>query len=158
MPKIQARRKQPVLRLDALGLRGLAESQSGASELRVFVPHTSAELTRAALAAVAAFTRSLRARVTVAAVQIVPFPLQLDQPHIPPAFLEHKLTELAQEADAQVDVQVVIARDRDAGLETVIAPGALVVVATKKRWWPTAEKRLARALARSGHSVALLGV
>jgi hypothetical protein len=52
----------------------------------------------------------------------------------------------------------VFTREPDAGREQILPAHSLVVLATKKRWWPTAEVKLAQALARAGHSVALLGV
>lgn len=158
MPKMQAPPGKPVMRLDEPSLRGFAELSARAGELRVFVAHTSPELTKASLKAVSPLTRHLGARVTLLAVQIVPFPLPLDHPDIAPQFVERELAALAREIEAPVDVQVVIARDLDTGLQQVLTTGSLVVVAARKRWLPSAEGRLARSLARAGHSVALLGV
>ncbi|HVP45429.1 MAG TPA: hypothetical protein VMT32_02555 [Bryobacteraceae bacterium] len=115
-------------------------------------------MTRTALGAVAALTRNLSARVTLVAVQIVPFPLPLDRPDVAPSFLEQELKILARGIDTPVDVHVVIARDRETGIEEAISPGALVVFAAKKHWWPTSHKRLARRLACAGHGVTFLEV
>jgi hypothetical protein len=152
------RPSQPVLRLSSAALRGSTELPNGSGDLRVFVPHISAEFTRAALMAVAALTRNLGARVILLAVQIVPFPLPLDRPDVSPDFLKQKLTALAREIDAAVEVRVVMARDRELGLERAISPGSLVVFVETKRWWPTTQSRLAHMLARTGHSVAFLEV
>jgi len=144
-----------------LGVRvspNFTEWHSGSGELRVFVLHTSAEWTRAALAAVAARTRDLGARVTLVAVQTVPFPLPLDRPDVAPGFLEQELKVLAHGIDAPVDVCVLIARDREVSIEQAIPPRSMVVFAAKKRWWQTSHQRLARRLARTGHSVTLLEV
>jgi hypothetical protein len=158
MQKFQAHARKPVMRLDELALRGFAESRARAGEFRVLVAHTSRELTKAALSAVSALTRNLGAHVTLLAVQIVPFPLPLDRPDVAPQFVERELAALAREIEVQVDVQVVIARDLETGLQQGLRTSSLVVVAARKRWWPNAEVRLARSLARAGHSVALLGV
>jgi hypothetical protein len=96
--------------------------------------------------------------VTVLAVQIVPFPLPLDRPDVASQFVERELSAMAREIEAPVDVQIVVARDLDIGLRQALTTGSLVVVAARKRWWPNAEVRLARSLARAGHSVAILGV
>ncbi len=158
MQKIQTRPNQPVMRLNEHTLRGFAGSQQGAGELRVFVAHTSRELTKAALDAVLELTRDLGARVTLFAVQIVPFPLPLERPDVSPKFVEQELTGMAREIEVRVDIEVVITRDLDVGLQRVLTTSSLVVVAAKKRLWPTAELRLARALAQAGHSVALLAI
>ncbi|MBZ5592208.1 MAG: hypothetical protein LAP39_08225 [Acidobacteriia bacterium] len=124
----------------------------------MFVIYSSAELTRSALGAVAALTQNLSARVALVAVQIVPFPLPLDRPAVPSSFLEQELKAVARGIELPVEVHVVMARDPEVGIERVISPGSLVVFATKRRWWPTPQKKLARWLARAGHSVALLEV
>lgn len=154
----QAWPEQLVLRLDERSLRGFAKLQRGAGGLQVFVPYTCPDLTRAALAQAAVLTRNLTAHITLFVVQVVPFPLPLDKPDVSATFLERKLTAVAQEAATQADIQIVFARDPDLGWTQILMPNSLVVMATKKRWWPTAEVKLARALAQAGHSVALLGV
>lgn len=146
------------MKLDELALREFAEWKAHAGELRVFVPHTSRRLTKACLSAVSALTSNLGARVTLLAVQIVPFPLPLDRPDVAPQFVERELAALAREIEAPVDVQVMIARDLEIGLRQGLTPSALVVMAAKKRRWPNAEVRLARSLARAGHSVVVVGV
>jgi hypothetical protein len=146
------------MKVDELALRGFAESKARDGELRVFVAHTSRELTQASLRAVSALTSNLGARVTLLAVKIVPFPLPLERPDVAPQFVEREMAALAQEIEAPVDIQVMIARDVDTGMRQGLTPGSLVVVTAKKRRWPNAEVRLARSLARAGHSVAVLGV
>jgi hypothetical protein len=154
----QTRPKQPVMRLDESTLRVFTESRHCARELRVFVAYTSRERTQAALDSVLALTRCLDARVKLFAVRIVPFPVPLEQPDSASQFVERELTGMARKLEKPVDVQVVIARDLDTGLQRVLTANSLVVVPAKKRWWPTAEARLAQVLARAGHSVALVTV
>src|SRR5690349_81175 len=126
MQKFQAQARPRAMKLDELTLRGFAEWKANAGELRVFVPHTSRQLTKACLSAVSALTSNLGARVTVLAVQIVPFPLPLDRPDVAPQFVERELIALAREIEAPVDVQVMIARDLDTGMRRGLAPGSLV--------------------------------
>jgi hypothetical protein len=147
-----------VLRLDKSSFRNIAKLRSGASELRIFVPYTSRELTQAALTEATKLVKNLAGHITLFAVQIVPFLLPLERPDVAPEFLEQRLLAIAGEMGTQVDVQLVCARDLDFGIQRVLAPNSLVVVATKKHWWPTSETKLARALARAGHDVALLEV
>jgi hypothetical protein len=134
------------------------EGPGSSRELSVCVPYTTSDLTRAALAAVGALTRNLGSHVSLVAVQVVPFPLPLNRPAIAPRLFEQELNAVARDIDVPVDAHVVIARDREMAFDRAIAPGSLVVLATRKRWWPTPQRRLARLLARGGHSVALLEI
>jgi hypothetical protein len=145
---------QFVLRLDEASFCRVAKLWSAADGLRVFVPYTSVELTKAALTEATVLTRNLDVHITLFAVQIVPFPLPLERSAVAPDFLEQRLLAIAGETEAPVDVQLIFARDLDFGMQRVLPPNSLVVVATKKSWWPTSEAKLARSLVRAGHSVA----
>jgi hypothetical protein len=149
---------QFVLRLDEASFCNLAKLRSTDAELRVFVPYTSVELTKAALTRATVLVRNLDLHITLFAVQIVPFPLPLERSAVAPDFLEQRLLVIAGEMEVAVDSQLIFARDLDFGMQRVLPPNSLVVVATKKSWWPTSEAKLARSLARAGHSVALLVV
>jgi hypothetical protein len=46
-----------------------------------------------------------------------------------------------------------LCRDRLETLKSVLNPRSLVVMSGRKRWWPTAEKSLAKTLRRAGHEV-----
>jgi hypothetical protein len=140
-----------------LGIDVLA-SRISSRELAVYVPYTTSDLTRAALTAVAALTQNLGARVSLVAVQIVPFPLPIDRPAVSRSFVEQKLKAAVRDIDVAVDTRVVLARESEAAFDRAISPESLVVLATKKRWWPTPQVKLARLLARAGHSVALLEI
>src|SRR5260370_16573544 len=115
-------------------------------------------MTKADLTGAAVLVRSLDLHITLFAVQLVPFPLPLEQSAVAPDFLEQRLLEIAGEIEAAVDAQLIFARDLDFGMQRVLPPNSLVVVATKKSWWPTSEAQLPRSLARAGHRVALLVV
>src|SRR5579863_5183651 len=157
MPKTEVP-DQFLLRLDESSFRNFAKLRSGAGGLRVFVPYTSGDLTKASLTAVNKLTIDLGARVTLFAVRVVPFPLPLDRPDVAPKFLERKLASIATEIDMPVDIRVVFVRDLEVGLQQVLMDSSLVVVATHKRWVPSGEVKLARLLSRLGHSVALVQV
>jgi hypothetical protein len=53
---------------------------------------------------------------------------------------------------------VLYARDWLEAFRKALEPKSLVILATKKRWWPTRQDKLARALAKAGHQVMLLPV
>jgi len=146
------------LQLDGRSFRRLTRVWRDAGKLRVFVPYTSVEMTKAALQKAVALTGNLNAHITLFAAQVVPFPLPLYQSSVSPAFLEQRLLAIAGEAGGSIDVQVILARDLELGIQRVLPPNSLVMVATKKRWWPSLEAKLARTLVRAGHSVALVAV
>jgi hypothetical protein len=145
-----------VLRLDQASFAKIAQQRSAAGELRVFVPYTSVELTKAALSEATLLVKDLDVHITLFAVQIVPFPLPLERSDVAPEFLVQRLLAIAGEIEAAVNVQLIFARDLDFGMRRILPPNSLVIVATKKSWWPTSEAKLARSLVRAGHSVALL--
>ena len=147
----QAWPEQLVLRLDERSLRGFAKVQRGPGELQVFVPYTCPELTKAALAQAATLTRNLGAHITL-------FAVHLEKQGAAVGSLEKMLAGMAQSAGARADVRIDFAGDPGLGCTQTLPPHSLVVMATKKRWWPTAQMKLAQALARAGHSVALLEV
>jgi hypothetical protein len=74
------------------------------------------------------------------------------------AHLVERLMELAGVCALPVQPQVVLARDLEEGFRFALKPSSTVLVATRRRPWRTAEERLARALARDGHKVALMHI
>jgi hypothetical protein len=158
MPTNRALPEHLVFRLNQRSLRGFAKLHRGTGALRVFVPYTSPELTRSALAGAAALSRNLTAHITVFTVQVVPFPLPLCRPDVSATFLEQRLAGAVRDAGVEADIRIGFARDPELGREQILPPNSLVMIATRRRWWPTVEAKLARSLARAGHSVALLGV
>lgn len=152
------RPEQMLLRLDERSLRGLARLQRRNGDLRLYVPYTSAEMTSAALQRAVRLAKDLTASVVLFAVHVVPFPLPLDRPDINVGFLEHRLYAMLRKTDMTAGIHITFARDQRLGWEEILPPHSLIVMASRKRWWPTPETKLARLLARAGHSVALLGV
>jgi hypothetical protein len=127
--------------------------QETESRLTVSVIFTSVQSTLAALKAAGALASRLSGRITLIVPQVVPFPLPLTTPPVLLDCSERRFRVLASESPVETAVQIYLCRDP---LETTIAvlnPHSLVVVGGRKRWWPTAEKRLARKLRRAGHEV-----
>jgi len=123
------------------------------SNLQIVVPHRTPELTRAALKQAGRLAEDLNARVRLIDVHVVPYGVPLDEPTVNPRHLTRRLRHLAQESDMGVSAEVVYARDWEQGLRRVLAPGSLILMAIKRSWWRTSEKRLAARLRKNGHQV-----
>ena len=124
--------------------------------LSVVVVFTSANQTLKALEQALVLARRLGAGVEVVAVQIVPFPLPLDRPPVPFEFIMKRFAALIDQGAEKTSISVYLCRDQLIALKRVLKPNSLVVMGTRKRWWPTREERVARKLRRAGHDVILV--
>jgi hypothetical protein len=141
--------------MESLPVRAQAKAARSA-QFQLFIPYTTRELAVRALRAALDLGRNLNAQVTLVKVQVVPFPCPLDHPTVDPEHLKRPLAELIESVDMPVQASVILARDREDGFRSALRPGSLVLIAAKRRFWRTAEEKLARRLSRHGHSVALL--
>jgi hypothetical protein len=123
--------------------------------LRVVIPYTTPELTRAALRHAGACT-DLNVYVSLVDIQVVPFPCPLDQPPVNKEFSQQRLRDLLGQSGLAGRADVLHVRDWLEGFRRVLEPQSLVIVAAKKRWWRTREDKLGRALLKAGHQVMLL--
>ena len=128
----------------------LPESEHG---LEVLVVFTSVDATLSALKKAAELAASLGARITLIVPQIVPYPLPLNSPPVLIDFNERRFQVIASQIPVETIVRIYLCRDRSDALNMVMKPRSLVVVGARKRFWPTAEARLARKLRRAGHEV-----
>jgi hypothetical protein len=135
--------------------RGPSDSKTGV--LWMVIPYTTPELTRAALRH-AGVCSDLDVHVVLVDIQVVPYPCSLDQPPINKEFSGRRLAELLEETGLSGRAAVLYTRDWLEAFKRVLEPGSLVILATKKRWWPTREEKLARTLTKAGHQVMLLPV
>ena len=87
--------------------------------------------------------------------QIVPYPLPLTSPPVLVDFNERRLRVIASNCRMETRVSIYLCRDPLETLKSVLKPHSLVVVGSRKRWWPTAEKRLAAKLRHAGHEVVI---
>ena len=121
--------------------------------LDVGVVFTSTDATIAALKRATALATRLSARIILVVPQIVPYPLPLNSPPVLIDFNERRFRAIARESPVETIVRVYLCRDRLETLVMALKPRSLVVVGGRKRWWPTAEERLARKLRHAGHEV-----
>jgi len=124
--------------------------------LAVNVIFTDVQSTAAALKFSQSFARELGARISLRAAIAVPFQLPLDRPQISVAFLQESMRKLVSQLEKDTfepTLHLYLCRDRVRALSQVLRPNSVVVIAGRRRWWPTAETRMARALRTEGHRV-----
>jgi hypothetical protein len=128
-------------------------SDESENNLEIAVVFTSATPTIAALKKAGALADRLRGRINLIVPQIVPYPLPLESPPVLLEFGEQRFRDIAAQSLVETMIQIYLCRDRLETLKSVLTPRSLVVIGSRKRWWPTREKSLARKLRRAGHEV-----
>jgi hypothetical protein len=127
---------------------------SGALEVNVIF--TDPEATAVALRFAQSFACELGARIRLRAAIAVPLRLPLDEPPVSVTFVRGNLRKLASQVTAEgfdPTLHLYVCRDRVQALSLALKPNSLVVIGGRKRWWPTAESQLAKALRSNGHRV-----
>lgn len=125
------------------------------ARLNIDVVFTSVEETLVALKEAAELACRLEARITVVVAQVVPYPLPIKSPPVLLDWNERRFEEIAEQSPVETTVYLYLCRDWLETLCEVLQPHSLVVLGGRKRWWPTAESRLASRLRRQGHDVIL---
>jgi hypothetical protein len=123
------------------------------SELRVTVVSTTIPATLNALRRAGELAHELGARLRVLVPQVVPYPLPLDRPPVDPDFKARHFRTLCPEGAVETTIDVRLCRDAYEAVAQSLTPESLVVIGGEKRWWFTAEHRLARKLTLAGHHV-----
>ena len=134
------------------------ESASSAGEaglLDIVVPYTTPWLTRRALREAQELASKLPSRIRLLRMLTVPYPLDLRYPPVAFDVLREQTRQVAR-GIAATDILLLLTRDPEQTLLKIMHPGSIVVIASKKRWWRTAEERLQRICERKGHQVALI--
>jgi hypothetical protein len=124
--------------------------------LEVNVVFTDSRATAAALQCAESLAKDLGAVIRLRAGIVVPFQLPLEEPQVSVAFTERQLTDLVARLDADGfarTVDLYICRDWQETLLQVLSPDSPVVIGSSRRWWPTAESRLVKALQSQGRRV-----
>ena len=126
------------------------------SKLDISVVFTSVDATLTALQEAGHLAASLRGRITLIVPQIVPYPLPVTSPPVLVDFNERRLRVIASNCRVETRVSIYLCRNALETLQTVLKPHSLVIIGSRKRWWPTAEKRLAAKLRHLGHQVVVI--
>jgi hypothetical protein len=137
---------------------GSLETGGTGEEIEIVVPYTEHSLAEAVLERAAHLAAGLNATIRLVAILTLPYPLPFLCPVAVHARLVEQLGALTRRSPLSVDPQVVLARYQDDGFRHVLKPGSTVLIGSRKHLWRTYEEKLARSLARQGHSVALLHV
>src|SRR5579863_4250413 len=97
--------------------------------------------------------RDLGARVTVLVAQVVPYPLPLEKPDVAVEFTEQALVRMIGEQEVETTIEVRRCRDSEETIRGALPPDSVVVMGTRRRWWPIRGWMLAWRLRRDGHDV-----
>lgn len=137
---------------------GNPSDSCGDRKLELKVIFTDLPKTAAALRVARDMARGLRARITLIATQVVPYPLPLSAPAVPIEFTQRQLQSIAVEDTA---VEIFLCRDRSETIRRVLPPDSLVILGSRKtRWWRSWswERQLARILRTEGRRVLVVNV
>jgi hypothetical protein len=121
--------------------------------LEVQVFFTNLPQTLAALAVVSRLGLSLEVRPSVLIFYPLPMTLPLENRFVPAGFFEERISALVRESTVSFSARCCICRDPGESLRRLLRPHSLVLIAGRKRWWPTREERLAGRLTKDGHHV-----
>jgi hypothetical protein len=127
-------------------------------KLRLHVIYTTPEATRACLQVGSMLARDLGATVELLVAQVVPYPLPLDHPTTPASFTEKAAGALASKSDVNVDVKVLLCRDREETLPLWLPAESIAVIGRPRRWGRGSCRALIRLIKRAGHHVILVDV
>jgi hypothetical protein len=119
----------------------------------VTVVFTTWSATATALRTAVALANGWRSSLTIVAAQVVPWPADLHQDHVPVTFKESRLREMAAWCEVKTSVNVYLCRDPVETLCSYIPPERIVVVGARKARWRNPDLRLAAALRGAGFEV-----
>jgi hypothetical protein len=133
----------------------------GPGRLEVNVIFTDPQATLVALKTAGSLARDLGACIRLRAAIAVPYALPLDKPPVSVRFTEGLVFDLVcrlELATFEPSVHLYLCRHQIETFLQVLRPNSLVVIGGRKRWWPPAERRMAKALRSKGHRVVFIGL
>lgn len=124
------------------------------AKLDLVVPFTTFRQTRAALDEAGRMAPALNADVRLVKIQVIPYPLQLNETPVYLGFLQQQLEHLRAGTTARSELH--FAREFEPALRDTLSNESVVVLVGKRRPWPTRIERLAASLREEGHPVILV--
>jgi hypothetical protein len=119
----------------------------------VYAVYTSIEDTLAAVRVAGNFAKALGVPVTLIHFRTIPYALPVDEPSgLSPVETDAFIARLRAE-DLDVRVRVCLCRDARRAIPLTFKSHSLIVVAGRRRWWPTEPERWRRILGAAGHFV-----
>jgi hypothetical protein len=148
----------PRLEIPISSIEGVMKPEGVRSEFRssVYVVFTSIDWTLKALEKACELAKPLDANIVVVAVQVVPFPLPLDQPPVPMEFVVRRFEEKAGEYPVKTHIAAYLCRNPMEAFKRILNRNSQVVIGVKRRWIPSRSERLAKKLCRAGYDVILV--
>jgi hypothetical protein len=122
--------------------------------LDLVVPFTTPRLTQVAMDSANRMGAGLDATIRLVKVQVVPFPMDLNQSPVVLGFIEEQLRHFRSELPAEPEIRM--ARDMEPGLLGTLKRDSVVVLGYRKRAWRTREERLAAHLWQAGYHAVLV--
>jgi len=123
--------------------------------LEVVVLFTTMAETASALEAASTLAHGLSARVRLLAPQVVPYPLQLNEPAVRPSHVASRLLALAHDAGVDASIEIRLCRETSDALRQSLPAHSIVVLGTRGHWWKPGSGRLGQLLRKQGHHVVL---
>jgi len=133
----------------------LAPSQQRAEgpRLRLHVIYTNPQTTQASLNVANLLAHDLGATLELLVATVVPYPLPLNSPTAPSHFTEEFLSALVSKCEVDVNVKVLLCRDREETIPHWLPAESIAVIGRRRRWGPESSWRLIRTLRQKGHHV-----
>jgi hypothetical protein len=122
-------------------------------ELEIFVIFTDHSGTLAALRMADHLGEKLDARLRLLMLYEVPYALPLTRPAVNVRVLEGQLFTFVSKTPVNVAAHIYLCRDKYRTVRLILKPRSIVILGGRRRWWPTAEHRLASVLKKDGHHV-----
>ena len=120
----------------------------------VYVVFTSIDETLVAVRVAGDFAKTLGVPVTLVHFRAVPYALPVDEPcGMSPVETDAFLSRLRAGGSRRPRPCLLVPRRRCRSIPLAFNPHSLIVVAGRRRWWPTESERWRRTLEAAGHFV-----
>jgi hypothetical protein len=128
---------------------------TGTEPVDIVVPYTTPQLTRLALKKAEELASEIPSRIRVLRMQRVPFPLDLRHPSVSVPILREQTRQAARGIQT-AEITIYLTRDPVETLLKTLRADSVLVIASYRRPWRTAQERLKKLCERKGHQVALV--